>query len=232
MIVLSALGALSSAAVTLATDADRYGGMSRAAVMDALDVKDALDASAQITAYIGMTDMEQQVFAQEIAEFMKGETDAQPNVLSEKEQTHMLDVRSLIRLAQTLSKGTMTVAAGIAVLIAWMSALSKRKGLPIGILFGALLVALAAAVVYALLNMQGFEALFIRFHEIFFTNDLWLMNPETDILIRIMPQLLFERAGMALVRLALQGFMITCVLLMAVYFIIGNMISRQVTRSK
>ena len=142
----------------------------------------------------------------------------------------MLDVRSLVRLAQTLSKGMMTVAAGIAVLIAWMRALDKRKGLPLGVIIGALLVAASVAGVYALLSAQGFHALFFRFHEIFFTNDLWLMNPETDILIRLMPQLLFERAGMELVRLALQSFVITSALLIAVYFMIGNMIRRQLTK--
>ena len=231
MIVLAALGAVCGAAATLATDANLYGGMSRAAVMDTLGANDALDASAQITAYIGMTDSEQKAFAQEIVQFMKGETDAQPSVLNEKEQTHMLDVRTLVRLAQTLSKGMMTVAAGIAVLIAWMRALDKRKGMPLGVIFGVLIVAGASAGVYALLNAQGFHALFIRFHEIFFTNDLWLMNPETDILIRLMPQLLFERAGMELVRLALQSFVITSALLMAVYFIVGGMIRRHLTKN-
>lgn len=232
MIVLAALGAVCGAAVTIATDEDFYGIMSRHAVEDTLDLGDLVDVTEPMTQYTGLSLDEQYAFAAEMVSFMKGETDAQPSVLSEKEQTHMLDVRGLVRLAQTLSKGLMTVAAGIAVLIAWMHALDKRKGMPIGVIIGALLVAGSAAGVYVLLHTQGFEALFFRFHEIFFTNDLWLMNPETDILIRLMPQLLFERAGMELVRLALQSFMITWVLLMAVYFIVGNMIRRQLTRNE
>lgn len=232
MIVLAAVGALCSAAVTLATDIDLYCGMSRTAVMDMLGVKDALDVSSQTTAYIGMTDTQQHVFAEEIVQFMKGETDAQPEILNEKEQQHMLDVRVLVNLAQTVSQGCMGLAAGLAVVIAWTGAKEKRRGMPVGTLIGAGIVAAAAFGVYALMNAQGFEALFIRFHELFFTNDLWLMNPETDILIRMMPQLLFERAGLELLRLALQSFLITDILLMLVYMIVGGIIRRQLSERK
>ena len=32
-----------------------------------------------------------------------------------------------------------------------------------------------------------FDSLFILFHKVAFTNDLWLLNPQTDLLIRLMP---------------------------------------------
>ena len=232
MIVLAAVGALCGAAVTLATDIDLYCGMSRMAVMDTLGARDALDVSSQTTAYIGITDMEQHIFAEETVRFMKGETDAQPEILNEKERQHMLDVRALVNLAQKVSKGCMTVAAAFAVIIAWTGAREKRRGMPAGTLVGVGLIALGVFGVYAMLNAQGFEALFVRFHELLFTNDLWLMNPETDILIRMMPQLLFVRAGQELVRLALQSFLITDILLMLVYMLVGGMIRRQLTEGK
>jgi len=99
--------------------------------------------------------------------------------------------------------------------------------MPFGTLFGVLIVAGMAGGAYVLLNVQGFEALFVRFHEVLFTNDLWLMNPETDVLIRLMPQILFERAGMELVRLALRSCMVTWILLMLVYVLVGGIIRRQ-----
>lgn len=232
MIVLAAAGALCGAAATLATDEFTYGGMSRIAVMDMLNIAQTDDVSAQITEYIGLTDTEQDVFAKEIVSFMKGETDVQPEILNKREQQHMLDVRALVHLAQTLSKGFMTVAAGMAVVIAWTGAREKRRGMPAGTLVGVGLIALGVFGVYAMLNAQGFEALFVRFHELLFTNDLWLMNPETDILIRMMPQLLFVRAGQELVRLALQSFLITDILLMLVYMLVGGMIRRQLTEGK
>ena len=32
-----------------------------------------------------------------------------------------------------------------------------------------------------------FNSLFVLFHKVAFTNDLWLLNPQTDLLIRLMP---------------------------------------------
>lgn len=227
MIVLAALGSLCGALTQMAFDPQFYDGMSRQAVAQTLGAE---DAEAQVTAYIGLTDEEQGAFAQEMVSFLKGETPLQPDVLNEKEQQHMLDVRALVLLAQRASQMFMTLAAGLAVVIAWTGAQNKRKGMPLGMLIGLGVIALGVFGAYALLNTQGFEALFIRFHEIFFTNDLWLMNPETDILIRMMPQRLFERAGMELVRLALMSFAVTNILLILVYTLVGGMIRRQMTQ--
>ncbi len=230
MVLLAALGALCGAVGTLAGDEFFYGGMSRMAVMDTLGAADAPDVSAQITAAIGLTDAEQDAFAGEIAAFMRGETEAQPEVLNEKEQQHMRDVRRLVQLAGKVSQGCMTAAAGLAVVIAWLRMKAGRRGLFIGAGVGALLLGAIALGGAAMMNAQGFEALFLRFHELAFANDLWLMNPETDILIRMMPQLLFERAGMEAVRLALRSFAVTMAMLLAVAVIVGGMIRRQLSR--
>ena len=229
MIVLSALGALCTALVKKAQDPQFYSGMSRTAVMDTLGVTDAMDVSAQTTAYIGLTDEEQTVFAEEIVSFMKGETDAQPAALNDREQQHMRDVRALVQLAQKASQLCMTLAAGFAVAIAWTGAQEKRRGMPAGVLIGTAVLAALMGGAALLLQTQGFEALFIRFHELAFTNDLWLLNPQTDILIRMMPQLLFERAAMDVATKALQTFMIVWILLCAVYLIVGGMVRRNLT---
>lgn len=229
MIVLAALGSLCSSVTQKAFDVQLYSGMSRQAVMDTLGVTDAMDVSAQTTAYIGLTDEEQSVFAQEMVSFMKGETDAQPAVLNEREQQHMLDVRSLVLLAQQASQVLMTIAAGLAVVIAWTGARSSRSAVPLGTLAGVVIIAAFAGLTAIMINMQSFEALFIRFHELLFANDLWLLNPQTDILIRMMPQLLFERAAMDVAVKALQTFMIVWIMQCAVYLIVGGMIRRNLT---
>lgn len=46
------------------------------------------------------------------------------------------------------------------------------------IIFSALLVAIAAAV--------NFDACFILFHKLFFDNDLWLLDPQTDLIINVL----------------------------------------------
>lgn len=219
MVVLAALGSLCGAIVSKAQDEALYSSESRAAV--ALTGQDA-------AAYIGMTDAEQSVFAGEIVSFMKGETDAQPAVLNEKEQQHMRDVRALVQLAQKLSQGLTMLAAALAVVAAWTCG-GKRKPVLLGALCGlGVLIAVALGALLAL-NSAGFTALFIRMHELIFTNDLWLLNPETDVLIRMMPQPLFERAAAEVAQRALGTFAVTLVMLAAIYGIFDNMIRRHLT---
>jgi integral membrane protein (TIGR01906 family) len=50
----------------------------------------------------------------------------------------------------------------------------------------------AAVAVLGFLLSRDFTAAFIRFHEIFFTNDLWLFDPAEDYMIRMLPEGLFS----------------------------------------
>lgn len=226
IIVLAAAGSLCAALTQRAFDEQLYSEQSRAAVADALGVA---DADAQTTACIGMTPEEQDVFARDIVAFLRGETDEQPAALNGREQQHMLDVRRLIRLAQRVVQISMTVAAGLCVMAAWTGARDGRRGILPGTAAGLLLVAACVGIVAGLLRAQGFEALFVRMHEIAFDNDLWLLDPKTDILIRMMPQQLFERAAKDAAIRAAGTFAVVWALLCAVYRIVGGMIRRNLT---
>ena len=59
-------------------------------------------------------------------------------------------------------------------------------------LFRSLLIPLGA---FALWAATDFDSAFTFFHHLLFTNDLWLLNPETDLLIRICPQEMFMQMG-------------------------------------
>ncbi len=52
----------------------------------------------------------------------------------------------------------------------------------------ALLLPLGAFAVWAAVD---FSSAFTFFHETLFTNDLWLLNPETDLLLRLLPEQFF-----------------------------------------
>ena len=43
---------------------------------------------------------------------------------------------------------------------------------------------------------MDFDSAFNFFHEMLFTNDLWLLDPRTDLLIRICPQSMFMNMGL------------------------------------
>ena len=62
----------------------------------------------------------------------------------------------------------------------------------------ALLLPLGAFAIWAAADFSG---AFTFFHETLFTNDLWLLNPETDLLLRLLPEQFFaDFAGVIAVR--------------------------------
>ena len=108
------------------------------------------------------------------------------------EADHMADCRELIRLAGTLrwlSGGAALVLAGAGVLNR-----KKRKAFAKGMLTGlaAIGILVSGIVVWAMADFGGF---FTAFHRIAFTNDGWLLNPRTDLLIRLMPENFFVSLG-------------------------------------
>ena len=230
MVLLAALGSVCGAIDQIATDENFYSGMSRAAVAEYLAVED----DARITEYIGLTSEEQIVFAGEMAAFMRGETNAQPAALNEKEQQHMLDVRNLAQTAAGMSKTYLAVAAVLAVISAWTGAKLKRRMLPklVGGLGAVSVIMLLVQGVMNEVAAGGFAGLFVQMHETLFTNDLWLMDPQTDILIRMMPQPLFEQALLNGASIALRMLVIVLVMLFAVNFIIESMLCRHVTKGE
>ena len=228
MFLLAALGAVCGAVDQMARDTYFYGGMSRAAVAKELNTQD----DAQVTAYIGMDAAQQDAFAGEMAAFMAGKTDVQPDILNEKEQQHMVDVRNLTQAAAGMSKTYLYIAVVLAIVAAWTGAKLTKRMMPK--LVGALsAVTVIMVIVQNIVNQiagGGFENLFVQMHEAIFTNDLWLMNPDTDILIRMMPQTLFEQALVNSASQALRMFIIVLVMLAAVHLIVERMIRRHVVK--
>ena len=232
MVLFAALGAVCGTIDQVATDENFYGGMSRAAVAKYLNVENDPQVSAKVTEYIGLDDAQQTAFAGEMAAFMAGETDAQPDVLNEKEQQHMRDVRNLTRSAADMSKTYLTIAVILAVVSAWTGAKLKSRVKP-RLIGGLSAVTVIMIMVQNIMNQVasgGFETLFVQMHEAIFTNDLWLMDPNTDVLIRMMPQPLFEQALLNGANQALRMLLIVWVMLLAVYEIVSRMIRRHVSK--
>ena len=101
---------------------------------------------------------------------------------NDREQAHMADCRALFRL----DKAVLTVAGALAaaLLVAGILWRNRRvwKGAAIG--FGAVIGLIGLVAAAAVIN---FERMFILFHKLSFSNDLWQLNPQTDLIIRLMP---------------------------------------------
>lgn len=126
-------------------------------------------------------------------------------VFSQREKDHMVDVRFLIELARNAL--VIALIGGIAAWVGAVLLVRKEKGglkfAGIGYLAGALLLFLFVGIV-VLLAMRDFTAVFVKFHEIFFTNDLWLLNWD-DMLIMMVP----------------EPFFVDCAALIAIVFGVG-----------
>ena len=123
-----------------------------------------------------------------------------------REIQHMEDCQRLFDLLRTL-RLSLAIAAALLVLLSlileWKEKPARAGSVaPVWIASLILIVPLAIFVVWAALD---FNSAFNFFHRLLFTNDLWLLNPETDLLIRICPSSMF--AGMGL-RIALRAAVI------------------------
>ena len=98
---------------------------------------------------------------------------------NQKEQHHMADVQDLFRLCRWIGWG----CAGAIVLIG----LALRKNMHWRTFRRTLLVILGIVTAVIVLACIDFDSLFVLFHKVAFTNDLWLLDPRTDLLIRLMP---------------------------------------------
>lgn len=105
---------------------------------------------------------------------------------NDREKAHMADVQELFIGGLWLRR--------IAVLLFVVSfvALYKIKGdwrriLPKSLLIGTgVMVGTVGCLAVAV--VRDFHKIFFLFHELFFDNDLWLLDPETDLLIRLLPE--------------------------------------------
>jgi len=100
------------------------------------------------------------------------------------EQQHMADVKALFDLCRGVL--LLTVLILLALGGGAYALRDQRQRIARGFLGGSLglLLALLALVIWGLTDFNG---LFVLFHRLSFTNDLWLLDPRTDLLIRLMP---------------------------------------------
>lgn len=110
----------------------------------------------------------------------------QRNVFNQREIDHMVDVKDLYLKAMMFKNGCFVVSMIIFSFIFY----TKRKNALSIVLAGyryachLFIVTLAGLGFVAFLDFDNF---WTTFHLIFFSNDLWLLNPNTDILIMMVP---------------------------------------------
>jgi integral membrane protein (TIGR01906 family) len=136
----------------------------------------------------------------------------QIQLYSQKELIHLEDVRTIIRLFGILEIASIAAFMLLAVFI------YVRKGpgkLLRGIQIGAIITAAftGVLVVWALID---FNSLFLLFHFISFSNNLWILDPTRDYLIMMFPEGFFNDAAILMVSTILME---AVVIWLAAFFI-------------
>ena len=102
---------------------------------------------------------------------------------SERDAAHLVDVHDLIR--GVLGIQWLAMAYGLIFLAAAIVARAWRW-LARGIALGSLLTLVVLGLL-GLLSLLDWEALYLQFHFVSFSNDLWQLDPSRDALIRLYP---------------------------------------------
>ena len=173
--------------------------------------------------YSGLPDGEYPEMGKMIAVYLTGGgktfqysyTDADGNTVdcfSSREAEHMADCRDLIALTGRLRwyMGIATAVLLVAGVFLWKHLRNFANGMLAG--FG------LAILVW---GMISFDGLFTAFHKLAFTNDLWLMDARTDMLIRLMPETFFRSLGIK-VLLAVGVAALVCFAVAVVLRILGG----------
>lgn len=109
---------------------------------------------------------------------------------NERESLHMIDVKNLYQFALRIR----TVACILLIVSILYLIYEKRKEALEMLAKGYTQTAIACICFILLLGLWAavdFTSLWESFHHLFFSNDLWLLNPRTDLMINMFPEAFF-----------------------------------------
>lgn len=143
----------------------------------------------------GMSRQELSKVTEKLISYLKGEEkdldiEASINgeikeVFGEREKKHMVDVKNLFIKGDILRKISLVICL-IAIFIITLISKTKNRDLSQSILLAGIAPIVLAIILFILVKID-FHKYFTYFHKILFTNELWLLNPKTDVLIQMLP---------------------------------------------
>ena len=166
---------------------------------------------------VNMEEKELLFVTEEMMSYLKGKRDnlnieavidgEQQEFFNEKEIAHMKDVRVLFWGGQWLRRIGVIVCIITVIFLLFQSKIEfllkcLRNGLISFIVFMAILVGIITT---------NFTKYFVIFHKIFFSNNLWILNPETDRLINIVPEPFFIDTSIRIVVIFFSIILFVCI---------------------
>lgn len=111
-------------------------------------------------------------------------------VFDEHEKEHMVDVKNLYQDAMTLRNISLILILILLLLLAYDNKKEIKEVLTYTYqrVFLVFIFFLSALLLYA---VSDFTTFWTKFHTIFFSNDLWLLDPDTSVMINMFPEPFF-----------------------------------------
>lgn len=122
-----------------------------------------------------------------VTDYLSGKSRTIDNV-SARAQLHMRDVKDIFDGVKVAAAALLTFSIA---LVMRMKTAEKRSAV-----FVSLFPPLFSSALFLSAFLLDFETVFYRFHEIVFENDLWLLDPAEDFLIRCLPEMFFLEMAM------------------------------------
>jgi len=112
------------------------------------------------------------------------------NIFTQRETAHMADVRGLFQFFGSMRNWMLAAFALIAIAV-------RRELRAVSRCFAVWLIFIVAGfTAFAAAAAMNYEYFFTLFHEVFFTNDYWLLDPADSIIINTMPISFFSDAAL------------------------------------
>lgn len=129
---------------------------------------------------------------------------------TDRERLHLADVKNLINWAKIIN---WLLIAGLTAQLWWLTKSAKNFfGLLKDLFFVSLLSLIFYIIIITLLYFNFYQ-IFVGFHQIFFSNDYWQLDPNTESLIVIFPPELFFTLVKRIVNSSLLILIILCIAL-------------------
>jgi len=157
--------------------------------------------------------------SKEIIKYLKGErdnlilriADSKESVFGDREIEHMKDVRNLFDKGFIIRNILFLTAITSFLILKFYYKENLSEILFIGgIIFSFLLFLIGLIIVF------NFNKAFVVFHQVLFNNDLWILNPNEDVLIQMLPSNFFSDLGILIVK----RFIITVIIFLTSMFIL------------
>lgn len=141
-----------------------------------------------------------------LARYLAGDEAAldETELFNADEKAHMEDVYDIFAALRTIKIATLVGGVLTLALVYYNRTKFSRRQLQSGAVLGAALFFLPITAIAAWAALD-FAAAFTWMHHVLFSNDLWLMDAATDLMIRMLPEVFFVDIGIKLAVRAILG---------------------------